>query len=150
MPRYAAPFTKTGADSVLQIVEVLSSATVQRTKWWQFIIKNLGTETADVSFSYVIRRVTGSATGTSLTPNPLDPSDAACRGTAEHLITADAASFAAGLEVFRAPVNNRATYTMFWADGYEPTGAATSANGLSAGVSSASTSTFAGTVYFQE
>lgn len=150
MPRYAAPFTKTGADSVLQIVEVLSSATVQRTKWFQFGIKNTGTESADVTFSYVVRRVTGSATGTSLTPNPMDPSDAACRGTAEHLITADAGSFAAGTELFRRPINNRATYDWYASEGRELVGAATASNGLSLGVASASTSTFAGTVCFEE
>ncbi len=149
MPRYAAPFTKTGADSVQQIVEVLSSATVQRTKWWMFVIGNTATP-ADAVFSYVVRRVTGSATGTALTPNPLDPSDAACRGTAEHLITADAASFSTGTELFRAPVNHRATYQWVAADGMELTGAATSANGLSLGLSAVSTSTFGGTVYFAE
>jgi hypothetical protein len=149
MPRYAAPFTKTGSDSVLQIVEVLSSATVQRTKWYSFVVGCTATP-ADALFNYVVRRVTGSATGTSLTPNPLDPSDAACRGTAEHLITADAASFSAGTEVFRAPCNHRAAYTYYASDGSELVGAATSANGLSLGVGAASTSTFGGTVFFQE
>lgn len=150
MPRYGAAFTKTGSDSVLQIVEVLSSATTQRTKWYHVVVKNTGTESADTTFSYVVRRVTGSATGTSLTPSPLDPSDAACRGTAEHLITADAGSFSAGTELARWPVNNRATWQWMASDGAELTGAATSANGLSLGVASASTSTFAGTVNFAE
>jgi hypothetical protein len=150
MPRYAAPYTKTGADSVLQIVEVLSSATVQRTKWYHVVVKNTGTESADTTFSYVVRRVTGSATGTSLTPNPIDPTDAACRGTSKHLITADAASFSGGTELARWPVNNRATWQWMASDGMELTGAATSSNGLSLGVSSASTSTFAGSILFAE
>ena len=56
MPRYAAPFTKTGSDSVLQIVELLSSATVQRIKVYHVVVKNTGTESADVVFSYVVHR----------------------------------------------------------------------------------------------
>jgi hypothetical protein len=150
MPRYAAPFTKTGSDSVLQIVEVLSSGTVQRTKWFNFGVKNTGTETADTTFSYIVRRVTASATGTSLTPSPFDSQDAACRATSEHLITADHASFSSGAELFRRPVNNRATYDWYASEGRELVGPATSASGLSLGVASASTSTFAGTVAFEE
>lgn len=149
MPRYSAPFTKTGADSVLQHVEVLSSATVQRTKWYSFVTAKSASP-ADAHVQFVIRRVTGSATGTALTPSPIDPSDAACRGTAEHLITADAASFASGTELFRAPLNDRATYTWYANDGQELVGAAVSANGLSLGVSAANTATFSGTVFFAE
>ena len=149
MPRYAAPFTKTGSDNVAQLVEILSSATVQRQKWYALIVSCTATP-ADALFSYVVRRVTASATGTSLTPNPIDLQDAACRSTAEHLITADHASFASGAELYRAPVNHRATYTLMLSDGMELVGPATSSAGLSLGLGATSTSTFAGTVYFQE
>jgi hypothetical protein len=149
MPRYAVPFTKTGADSVLQIAEVLSSATVQRTKWFAFVIACTATP-ADALFNYVVRRVTGSATGTAVTPNPLDTQDAAARSTAEHLITADAASFAGGAELFRAPTNHRATFQWMASEGRELVGPATSANGLSLGVGAASTSTFGGSIYYEE
>lgn len=149
MPRYSAPFTKTNSDSVRQLVEVLSSATVQRTKWYAFVIGCVTTP-ADAIYEYCVRRVTGSATGTSLTPNPLDAQDAACRGTAKHVITADATSFAAGTELFRSPVHHRAAYTWQAADGQELVGPATSSNGLSAGLATASANLFSGTVWFQE
>ena len=146
-----APFTKTGADSVRQLVEVLSSGTVQRVRITSFIVKNNGTETADVTFGYSLRRVTASATGTSLTPNPVSPSDAACRATCEHLITADHSSFnSSPIELWSAPVNNRATYQMFVPDDQAFEGAAVSANGLSLGLGAVSTSTFAGTIGFIE
>ena len=151
MPRYVAPFTKTGADSVRQVVEVLSSATVQRVRCNSFLIKNTGTETADTVFSYTLRRVTASATGTALTPNPLSPSDKACTSTSEHLITADHSSFnTSPVELWSAPCNNRATYQIFVPDEQAFEGAATSANGLSLGVAAASTSTFAGSLGFIE
>jgi hypothetical protein len=151
MPRYSAPFTKTGADSVRQLVEILSSATVQRVRVTAFVVKNNGTETADVVFGYSLRRVTGSATGTALTPNPVSPQDAACRATAEHLITADHSSFnTAPVELWSSPVNNRATYQMFVPDDQAFEGAAISANGLSLGLAAVSTSTFAGTIGFLE
>lgn len=149
MPRYAAPFTKTGSDSVQQVVEILSSATVQRQRWYAFMVANTANP-ADAVFSYIVRRVTASATGTALTPSPLDPNDAACRSTSEHLITADHASFGSGAEVFRSPVNQRATLQWQAADGQELVGAATSASGLSLGLGAVSTSTFGGTVWFQE
>lgn len=150
MPRYAAPFTKTGSDSVRQVVEVLSSATVQRIRCYSFVIA-CTTTPADATFTYTMRRVTASATGTSLTPNPLDPNDAACRGTSEHLITADHSSFnSSPVELFSAPVNHRAAYTFYASDGQELVGAATSGNGLSLGMAAVSTSTFAGTVFFIE
>ena len=132
-------------------MEVLSSATVQRVRVTAFVIKNNGTETADVTFGYSLRRVTGTATGTSLTPNPNSPQDAACRSTSKHLITADASSFnTTPVELWSSPVNNRATYQMFVPDDQAFEGAATSANGLSLGLGAVSTSTFAGTVGFIE
>lgn len=147
MPRYNTIFTKTGADSVRQLVEVLSSATVQRVRCTAFLVKNTGTETADTVFAYSLRRVTGSATGTAVTPTPASPQDAAARSTAEHLITADHSSFdTTPIELWRAPVNNRATYQMIWPDDQAPEGAATSSNGISLGMSAVSTSTFAGTI----
>lgn len=149
MPRYSATFTKTGSDSVLQLVEILSSATVQRTKWESFVL-GCTAAPADALFSYIVRRVTASATGTALTPSPKDSQDAACRGTSKHLITADHASFSSGAELFRSPCHHRASYTWMASDGRELVGPATSASGLSLGVGAASTSTFAGTVEFAE
>jgi hypothetical protein len=152
MPRYNVGWTKTGADSVRQLVEVLSSATVQRMKVFHLVVGNTGTESADVKFNYSMRRVTGSATGTAVTGNPLDPNDAAHRSAAKHLITADAASFNTGpIEIGGPwPVNNRATWQWMASDGRELVGAAVSANGVSLGLAAVSTSTFAGSVAFEE
>lgn len=149
MPRYAAAFTKTGADSVRQIVEVLSTSTVQRTKWFAFIVG--AAAAADTVLQFVVRRVTGSATGTALTPRPLDPNDAAARSTAENLITADAASFnTSPVELWRSAINQRAAVQWMASEGREMVGPATDANGLSLGLSAVSTLAYDGTVSFEE
>lgn len=150
MPRYTAAFTKTGADNVQQIVEATSGATVQRVKVTSFVIKDTGTETSDITQPFSLRRVTGSATGTTLTASK-PPGDAASRSTVKHLITADHSSFnTAPDEVWRAPANNRASYQIFLPDDQAFEGAAVNANGLSLGLGAASTRTFAGTLGFFE
>jgi hypothetical protein len=149
MAAYGIAFTKTGADNVLQHVEVLSSATVRRIKLFEIDFANTATP-ADNVFAHVLRRVTGSATGTTVTPRPYDPGDAAALSTAEHLITVDAASFAAGDELYRQPLNARASFRWVASPGREFVGPATSANGFGFGVAAASTSTFAGTLGVEE
>lgn len=149
MPRYSAPFTKTGSDNVRQIMEILSQSTVQRTKWYAFVIG--AAAAADNVFSYCVRRVTGSATGTALTPSPIDTQDAACRAAAKHLITADASSFnTSPVELWRAIMNQRATYQWQCSEGKEFVGPATNTNGLSLGLSATSTANFEGAVSFEE
>lgn len=149
MPSYAVGFQKTGSNSVQQLVEVLSSATVRRTRWFEISWSNTATP-VDLRYSYIVHRVTGSATGSAVIPAPYDVADGASLCTAEHLITADAASFSAGAELLRFPLHANASFRWVANPGRELVGPATSANGLSFGVSAASTSTFAGTVGFEE
>lgn len=149
MAKYAVPFTK-GAANVLQLMEALADATTpRRGKLYDF---NVGCTTtpADAVFDYVIRRVTGSATGSAVTPNPLDPADAASLFDAEDTITADAASFAAGTLLDRVPLNHRATFRWVASPGGELVWPATASNGLSIGLSAASTNTFSGKAHIEE
>ncbi len=94
--------------------------------------------------SYQVRRVTGAATGSTLTPNPLDPADAATEFDSKNVVTADAASFAAGTLLDLAPLNNRATFRWVAAPGGELVWPATASNGLSIGLSAVSTKLYAG------
>ena len=150
MARYAAAWTKTGADSVLQLVEVLADATTpRRSKWYDFGFGCTATSNDGVH-QYIVRRVTGSATGTSLTNRPLDPADAAALCDTEHLITADAGSFSTGEELYREPLNGRASWRWACSPGGELVGPATASNGLSLGLSAASTSTYSGIIHFEE
>lgn len=149
MAAYAVGFTKTGADSVQQVVEVLSSATVRRIKWFSFGIACTAASNDGVH-SYIVRRVTASATGTAVTPRPLDPADAAALSTSEHLITADHGSFATGEELYREPLNGRASWQWNANPGRELVTPATSASGASLGLGAASTSTYGGNVMIEE
>lgn len=150
MASFAVGFQKTGADNVQQLVETLADATrPKRLKWFEFDVANTATP-ADNVYSYIVHRVTGSATGTAVTPRPYDPADAATEFDAEHLITADAASFSGGEELFRIPLNARSSFRWVATPGRELVGPATASNGLSLGLGSASTTTSAGSVGLEE
>jgi hypothetical protein len=150
MAAYGITFTKTGSDSVLQLVEALAGATAHRIKWFEISWANTATP-ADNVYSYVVRRVTSTATGTSLTPVSYDPADAPTPlTTAKHLITADASTFAAGAEVWREPLNARASFRWVANPGREFVSPATTTNGFGFGTGAASTSTFGGSVGIEE
>lgn len=149
MARYAVPFSK-GSANILQLVEVLADATrPRRGKLYDY---NFGCTTAadDGVTDYVVRRVTGSATGSAVTPAPLDAADAATEMDAKDTVTADAASFAAGTLLDRQPLNNRAGYRWVAAPGGELVFPATASNGLSIGLSAASTKTYSGKAHVEE
>lgn len=151
MPNYAVGFNKIGADSVLQIVELIAAPTtgIRRSKLYSF---GIGCTAAsnDGVHTYIIRRVTGSATGTAVTAQPLDLADAVAFCLSEHLITADAASFSSGAELYREPLNGRASWQFNANPGKEYVSPATASNGVSLGVSAASTSTYGGNLQFEE
>lgn len=151
MANYGTAFNKTGSDSVLQVVELIAAAAtgIRRSKIFSF---GIGCTAAsnDGVHQYTIHRVTGTATGTAVTPQPLDGADAVAFATSKHLITADAGSFAAGAELYREPLNGRASWQFNANPGKEFVGPATASNGLSLGLSAASTATYAGNLQHEE
>jgi len=151
MANYGTGFKKTGADSILQIAELLAAAAtgIRRNKIFSF---GIGCTAAsnDGVHQFVIRRVTGTATGTAVTPAPTDPGDAVAFATAKQLITADAASFAAGAEVYREPMNGRASWQFNANPGKEFVSPATASNGFGIGVDAANTATYAGNIQHEE
>lgn len=150
MAAYAVPFTKTGADSVLCVAELLTPASLfRRGKVFSFGVACTAASNDGVH-QYVVRRITNSGTGTAATISPLDPADAACTMVAEHLITVDPASFGAGIELYREPLNGRASWQWNANPGRELVCAASATVGFGFGLSAASTSTYAGHVHFEE
>jgi len=150
MAAYATSFNKTGADSVLCVVELLADATTpRRQKVFSF---GIGCTAAsnDGVHQYSVRRITNSGTGTSVTPNPLDPADAACLADAEHLITVDPASYGAGIELYREPLNGRASWQWNANPGREFVSPNTASAGFGIGLSAASTSTYSGNLQHEE
>lgn len=151
MANYGTAFNKTGADSVLQVVELIAAPTtgIRRSKVFSF---GIGCTAAsnDGVHQYTIHRVTGTATGTAVTAQPTDPADAVAFCLAKHLITADAASFAAGAELYREPLNGRASWQFNANPGKEFISPATASNGVSLGLSAANTATYAGNLQHEE
>lgn len=145
MAKYSASGSK-GAANVKAIIEVLSSATVRRTKWYDLMFA-CTTTPADAVFTYQVIRTTVSMTGSSVTPAPLDAADAAALSTSEDTCTADGTTATVLLQV---PLNHRATFRWVAAPGGELVGPATSGAGLTLQLSAASTNTFTGTVHFEE
>jgi hypothetical protein len=150
MANYRVNYNKTGADSVLCHLEMLAdSTTPRRGKVSDVLFGNTATP-ADALFQYTVRRITNSGTGTTVTPAPVDAADAVALFDAEHLITVDPASFGAGTELLRVPLNHRATFRWIANPGEELVWPATATNGLGVGVTAASTSTFSGSVSVNE
>jgi hypothetical protein len=150
MAAYGTAFNKTGADSVLCVVELLADATTpRRQKIFSF---GIGCTAAsnDGVHQYSVRRITNSGTGTTVTPAPLDPADAACLADAEHLITVDPASYGAGTELYREPLNGRASWQWNANPGREFVSPATATNGFGIGLNAASTSTYSGNIQHEE
>ena len=147
MAKYAVTFGK-GTASVTQLVEVLSSATVRRIKWYDLEWGNIST-TADAAFDFRVQRMTASGTGATVTPQKLDPADAAALSTAEDTCTVDG-TFTAGEIVLRLGLNQRASFRWVAPPGGELVSQATSAAGFGLRLASASTSDFAGHVHIEE
>ncbi len=99
---------------------------------------------------YVVRRITNTGTNSTVTPAPLDPADAVTEFDAHDTVTTDAASFAAGTLLDRIPLNNRATWQWVAGQGQELVYPATASNGLSIGLTAASTKTYSGAAIVDE
>lgn len=132
------------------LLTALSSATVRRIKLYDLAIGTSGTP-ADNSTEWDIVRVTVEGTGTTVTPLPLDPADAAALTTSKANHTVEPTVTAAS-QLFYLGMNQRASYRWVAAPGSELVGPATSASGFALRVKSASgyTGTATGTIWFQE
>lgn len=131
------------------IVIAVSSATVRRIKIYDLLIGTNGTP-ADNELEWDVSRQTAAGTATSITPNALDPADAAAltacsaNATVEGTVTANSSAF-------YVATNQRASYRWVAAPGSELVGPATSAAGFTLRAKSAAyTSTVTGTLYFAE
>ena len=140
MARWGVAFNK-GTASV-QGVGTLTAAAAspRRAKVYDWTI-GCGASPADNAFIHVAQRLTAVATGTSKTPNSLDPADTlASTIVALDTITVDG-TYTAGAFLANKPLNQRATFRWVAAPYGEMIIPATSNNGIVFGLSAASTST---------
>ena len=100
----------------------------RRNKIYDVMVGTLGTP-ADQSYEFDIARQTAVGTATAVTPNPLDPSDAAAVSVCLANATAEGTITAAS-DVWYIGMNQRASYRWVASPGSELLTPATSAAGL--------------------
>jgi hypothetical protein len=148
MAKYAVEMNRT-ASTTASLGSVGADATRPRRGKWYDIILGSEASPADNAFKYIVQRCTALGTSTSVTPQALDPADAATESdagenhTIEPTYTANAVLLAIGL-------NQRATFRWVAAPGGELVYPATASNGLGIQTPTASTVAITATVHYEE
>jgi len=131
MAKYAITGTQASVSgSYKTVLSVFAgSGTTRRGKVYDVLIGTNGTP-ADNYLQWDISRMTADGTGaSSITPNPLDPADAAALASAKQGYTAEP-TVTANSSLFNVGVNQRASYRWVAAPGSELVFPATANNGL--------------------
>jgi len=102
---------------------------------------------ADNAFLYTVQRVTALGTSTAVTPQQLDPADAATEADAGENHTVDATATANAI-LLALPLNQRATFR--WVTDRPLTYPATAANGFAVYTPTSSAVAITATVWFEE
>lgn len=148
MAAYAIELNRT-ASTTASLGSVTADATrPRRGKLYDVIFGSEATP-ADNAFRYIIQRCTAAGTSTGVTPQPLDPADAATEmdagenHTIEPTYTANAILLAVGM-------NQRATFRWVASPGGELVFPATASNGLGVQTPSSSAVVITATLHVQE
>jgi hypothetical protein len=130
MAKYGAELNK-GTTSTTIGVGTVAAATgaPRRLKVYDCIFGSEATP-ADQVFLWEVNRQTAVATGTGVTPNALDPADAASLAIALENLTIQGTN-TAGSVPLAVPLNQRATFRWVAAPGSELVAPATAGNGFS-------------------
>lgn len=140
--KYRVPGNK-GTTSVRSIVNARADGTTAfRGKVNDYMVGSITTP-ADNVFDHELIRSTTAGTGAAVTPSPNDPADAASVFDASDTYTVDPTF---GVLLMRLPVNMRATYRWVAAPGDELVWPATTNNGITGVVQSATTTDFSATM----
>lgn len=139
-----------GAGNVQGVAVVTAAAaSPRRARIYDWSLSSSATP-GDNVFIHVAQRCTTAGTGNALTPNALDPADTlastiVCKDT----ITVDAALTASAF-LYEVTLNQRASFRWVAAPYGEMVISATASNGISLGLSAASTTTFDYGVMYEE
>jgi hypothetical protein len=101
----------------------------------------------DTTLTWVMIRTSTASTGTTVTPSPVNPADAACVGLTKDVITAPGTT---GVILESVPLNQRATYTWVAYGEGELIIAATALAGILLRNSASSSLTATATITFRE
>jgi hypothetical protein len=130
MAKYAITGTQSTVSGSYKSVLSIAATTgaLRRGKVYDVLIGTNGTP-ADNYLQWDISRMTATGTASAVTPNPLDPADAAAAGTAANNYTAEP-TITASSSLLNVGVNQRASYRWVAAPGSELVFPATANNGL--------------------
>lgn len=128
MARYSVLGQRT-ASTTLAALSTTADATRPRRGKWYYADFGAEAAAADNPFLWQVQRCTAAGTSTGVTPQPLDPADAATEFDAGHIHTVNP-TFTANAFVLSVPLNQRSTFR--WEAGIygELTWPATASNGF--------------------
>ena len=108
MARYSNLFQRT-ASATLAVGSTTADATRPRRGKWYFATFGSEAAAADNPFLWQVQRCTAAGTSTAVTPQPIDPADAATEYDAGHIHTVNP-TFTANAFVLTVPLNQRSTF----------------------------------------
>jgi len=139
MAKYAIDYQRT-ASTTGSVGSIVADATrPRRIKLYDLMFGSEATP-ADAALLWTLQRCTAAGTGTSVTPQALDPADAATEADAAENHTIEPTYTAGGI-LLNIPLNQRATFRWVAAPGGELVAPATAANGFGLQTDTISTGT---------
>lgn len=139
MAKYAVDFQRTASTTGSAGTFVADATRPRRLKFYDIMFGSEATP-ADAALLWTVQRCTAAGTGTSVTPQPLDPADAATEADAAENHTIEP-TYTAGAIMLNIAVNQRATFRWVAGPGYEIVTPATASNGLGVQTDTISTGT---------
>lgn len=148
MGAYAVQMNRT-ASTTLPVGTIGADATrPRRGKLYDVVFGSEATP-ADNAFLWTVQRCTALGTSTGVTPNALDPADAATEADAGENHTIDATQTAGAIPL-AIPLNQRATFRWVASPGKEVVYPATASNGLAVNTPTSSAVAVTATVHWEE
>lgn len=148
MAGYIVTMART-ASTTLSLGTVAAFATrPRRGKWYEI---ELGSEASpgDTAILWIVQRFTAPGTNTAVTPQPIDPADAATESTAGQNNTIDA-TYTANQVMLRLALNQRATFRWLADQKREYVYPATASNGLGISTPTSTAIAVSATVAYEE
>ncbi len=139
MAKYAVDFQRTASTTASVGNWVADATRPRRLKFYDFVFGSEATP-ADAGILWTVRRCTTAGTGTGVTPQPLDPADAATESDAAENHTIEP-TYTAGAIMLNIALNQRATFRWVAAPGGEIVTPATASNGIGVETDTISTGT---------
>lgn len=118
MARYGSELNKATTSTTVGVGSIEAPGTSMRRAAIYDLIFGSEATPADNAFLWEVNRSTAAATGTSVTPNPLDSADAACVTLTKENLTIQGTN-TAGSVPLAIPLNQRATFRWVAAPGGE-------------------------------